>query len=119
GASVSPSSTNLRFSIRPIRLSSEKGKKTHLSFPEQCRPVLPSVTFVMGFVPRTGAGVVGWQKWLKTTLLDEFNRINVIKGQQAKGRGLTAVAPRRQAVVEALQECPVQKWIAVATAKSP
>jgi hypothetical protein len=54
-----------------------------------------------------------WQKWLKTTLLDEFNRINVIKGQQAKGRGLTAVAPRRQAVVDVLQECPVQKWIAV------
>lgn len=54
-----------------------------------------------------------WEKWLKTTLLDEFNRISVIKGQQAKGRNLTAVAPRRQAVVEVLQECPVQKWIAV------
>jgi hypothetical protein len=54
-----------------------------------------------------------WQKWLKTTLLDEFSRINVIKGQQAKGRSLTAVAPRRQAVVEVLQACPVQKWIAV------
>ncbi len=52
-----------------------------------------------------------WQKWLSTTLLDEFNRINVIKGQQAKGRGLTAVAPRRYAVVEVLQECPVQTWI--------
>lgn len=54
-----------------------------------------------------------WEKWQKTTLLDEFNRINVIKGQQAKGRGLTAVAPRRQAVVDVLQECPVQQWITI------
>jgi hypothetical protein len=41
-----------------------------------------------------------WDKWLRTSLVDEFNRINVIKGQQGKGRGgLTAVAPRRQSVV--------------------
>jgi hypothetical protein len=53
-----------------------------------------------------------WEKWQKSTLVDEFNRIDVIKGQQAKGRGLTAVAPRRDAVVEALCECPAQKWIA-------
>lgn len=54
-----------------------------------------------------------WSKWLTSTLLDEFNRINVIKGQQAKGRGLTAIAPRRYAVVEVLEECPVRKWIVV------
>src|SRR5262249_21603330 len=54
-----------------------------------------------------------WQKWQKTTLVDEFNRINVIKGQQAKGRGLTAVAPRRQAVVEVLRECPAGQWMAI------
>jgi hypothetical protein len=54
-----------------------------------------------------------WGKWQKTTLVDELSRVNVIKGQQAKGRGLTAVAPRRQAVVEVLEECPAQKWIAV------
>ncbi len=56
-----------------------------------------------------------WQKWQKTTLVDEFNRVNVIKGQQSKGRGrgLTAVAPRRQAVVEVLEECPAEKWIAI------
>jgi hypothetical protein len=54
-----------------------------------------------------------WQKWQKTTLVDEFNRINVIKGQQAKGRGLTAVAPRRQAVVGTLRRCPTEKWIAI------
>ena len=54
-----------------------------------------------------------WEKWLKTTLLDEFNRVNVIKGQQAKGRGLTAVAARRQAISAVLEECPAGKWIAV------
>ncbi len=54
-----------------------------------------------------------WHKWQKTTLLDEFNRINVIKGQQAKGRGLTAVVPRRQAITEVLKECPAGKWISV------
>jgi hypothetical protein len=54
-----------------------------------------------------------WDKWQKTTLLDEFNRISVIKGQQAGGRGMTAVAPRRRAVVEVLQKCPVQRWISI------
>ena len=53
-----------------------------------------------------------WDKWQKTTLLDEFSRIDVIKGQQAKGRVLTAVAARRDGVVAALSECPAQKWIA-------
>ena len=52
-----------------------------------------------------------WEKWQKTTLVDEFSRINAIKGQQAKGRGLTAVAPRRKAIVAVLRECPAQKWI--------
>jgi hypothetical protein len=54
-----------------------------------------------------------WEKWQKTTLLDEFNRINVIKGQQAKGRGLTAVAPRRQEISAVLEELPAGKWISV------
>ncbi len=54
-----------------------------------------------------------WQKWQKTTLVDEFNRIDVIKGQKSKGRGLTAVAGRRSAVVEVLEVCPAEKWIAI------
>jgi hypothetical protein len=54
-----------------------------------------------------------WTKWQKTTLLDEFSRISVIKGQKSKGRGLTAVAPRRDAVVEGLEVCPPDKWIAI------
>jgi hypothetical protein len=51
-----------------------------------------------------------WEKWQKTTLLDEFDRVDVVKGQQSKG-SMTAVAPRRQAVVEGLKECPVGKWV--------
>jgi hypothetical protein len=55
-----------------------------------------------------------WRKWQKTTLLDEFNRISVIKGQQSKGKGgLTAVSPRRQAIAAVLAECPHGRWIAI------
>ncbi|MBK7422216.1 MAG: hypothetical protein IPJ48_03465 [Propionivibrio sp.] len=53
-----------------------------------------------------------WRKWMKTTLFDEFSRVEAIKGQNAKGRVMTAVAPRRAAIEEALHECPVGRWIA-------
>ena len=36
-----------------------------------------------------------WRKWMKTTMLDEFSRIEAIKGQNSKGRVMTAVVPRR------------------------
>ncbi len=54
-----------------------------------------------------------WQKWLKTTLLDEFCRIEAIKGQKSKGRVMTAIAPRRLIVASALRQCPVDKWVDV------
>ncbi|MBI3373485.1 MAG: hypothetical protein HY017_17295 [Betaproteobacteria bacterium] len=53
-----------------------------------------------------------WRKWLKTTLFDEFSRIEAIKGQNSKGRVMTAVAPRRAAIEEALRACPVGRWVA-------
>jgi hypothetical protein len=53
-----------------------------------------------------------WDKWQKTTLLDEFSRVDVVKGQQGKG-SMTAVAPRRQAVVEVLEDCPPGQWIRI------
>jgi Helicase conserved C-terminal domain len=53
-----------------------------------------------------------WNKWQKTTLLDEFSRVDVIKGQQSKN-ALTAVAPRRDAIIATLAECPASPWIAV------
>lgn len=54
-----------------------------------------------------------WSKWLKTNLLDEFSRIDVIKGQKSKGRAMTAVAPRRTVINEVLRGCPVGAWVGV------
>ncbi|MCP4366774.1 MAG: hypothetical protein GY797_01475 [Deltaproteobacteria bacterium] len=55
-----------------------------------------------------------WNKWLKTTIIDEFNRIDTIKGQKGKGkRGLSAVAERRRCIADTLSFCPVGKWISV------
>ena len=55
-----------------------------------------------------------WQRWLKTKLLDEFNRIDAIKGQGGKGKhSMTAVTDRRATVAEALCECPVDRWVKI------
>ncbi|MCZ6872797.1 MAG: hypothetical protein O7G88_04590, partial [bacterium] len=55
-----------------------------------------------------------WQRWLKTKLLDEFNRISDIKGQGGKGkRSMTALASRRSAIVQALSASPVDRWVKV------
>ena len=53
-----------------------------------------------------------WQKWLKTTLFDEFSRVDEIKGQNSKGRVMTAVAPRRAAIEDTLRACPIGRWVA-------
>lgn len=54
-----------------------------------------------------------WTKWIDTTILDELSRIDCVKGQTGKGkRGLTAVAGRRDAICEALGECPENRWMA-------
>jgi hypothetical protein len=52
-----------------------------------------------------------WNKWLKSTILDEFSRIDAIKGQASKGRVMTAVAPRRAAIDVALRACPIGRWV--------
>ena len=54
-----------------------------------------------------------WRKWLKTTLFDEFSRVDAIKGQNAKGRVMSAVVPRRSAIEDALEACPVGSWVAL------
>ncbi len=54
-----------------------------------------------------------WQKWTDSNLLDEFSRINAIKGQKAAGRVMAAVQPRRDAICDALCACPIGAWIAV------
>lgn len=52
-----------------------------------------------------------WRKWLKTTLLDEFSRVDAIKGQSSTGRVMSAVPPRRAAIEAALQACPTGRWV--------
>jgi hypothetical protein len=55
-----------------------------------------------------------WKKWLKTKLLDEFRRINTIKGQTGKGqKSMTAVAGRRAEISMALSDCSVNQWVEV------
>ena len=54
-----------------------------------------------------------WKRWLGTTLLDEFSRVDAIKGQtRGKGRqAMTAASGRRPVVADALAECPVGRWV--------
>ncbi len=54
-----------------------------------------------------------WQRWIGNGLLDEFNRIDAIKGQhRGKGRrAMTAAPARRPVVAEALARCPPGRWV--------
>ena len=53
-----------------------------------------------------------WQRWLTSTLLDEFNRVDDIKGQSGRGRrSMTSPAQRRPAIRAALAACPVGRWV--------
>jgi hypothetical protein len=46
-------------------------------------------------------------------MLDEFRRIQVVKGQTGKGRRMTAAGERRAVIEEALECCPVGEWVQV------
>jgi hypothetical protein len=52
-----------------------------------------------------------YRKWRTSTLLDEFSRVETIKGQ-GKG-GLSALCSRRKAVLDGLAACPAGAWFAV------
>ena len=55
-----------------------------------------------------------WQHWQKTKLLDEFSRMEIIKGKgHSGGRNITAVAPRRAVLAEALKHCPTGEWVQI------
>lgn len=56
-----------------------------------------------------------WKHWLKNNDVDEFTRIDEIKGQQRSKPHLTAVHERRDKVFEALKQCPTGMWVAVDT----
>ena len=53
-----------------------------------------------------------WQRWLTHAVIDEFSRIEQIKGQRARNV-LTAAKPRRQTVAVALADCPPGEWVGV------
>ena len=53
-----------------------------------------------------------WRRWRVSTGIDEFRRIEAIKGQRGRGgRAMTAAKQRRAAIEEALAECPVDRWV--------
>lgn len=54
-----------------------------------------------------------WQQWLNNAPIDEFSRVDDIKGQRrVKGRNaLTAIDHRRNVVALALAECPIGRWV--------
>ena len=53
-----------------------------------------------------------WSRWITHGVIDEFSRVEHIKGQRAAGV-LTAVKPRRQTVGKALELCPRDEWISI------
>ena len=55
-----------------------------------------------------------WQRWVTHAVIDEFSRIEEIKGQRARNV-LSAAKPRRQAVAAALAGCPPGEWLDVDT----
>ena len=61
------------------------------------------------------AEVVAWlfQRWQDKGTPDELRRVDVIKGQTAKGVKLTPPAERRAVITGALRGCPVGHWLAV------
>ena len=56
-----------------------------------------------------------WQAWSENNILDEFNRVDTIKGQfRGKGkRSMTSPAERRFEIDMALCYCPVGQWIRI------
>lgn len=55
-----------------------------------------------------------WQRWLTHAVIDEFSRIEEIKGQRIRNV-LTAARTRRQLVAKALATCPPAAWLDVDT----
>lgn len=55
-----------------------------------------------------------WRHWLTHAVIDEFSRIDQIKGQSIRNV-LTAAKPRRELVAKALATCPPGEWIEIDT----
>ncbi len=53
-----------------------------------------------------------WTRWPQHAPIDEFSRVDQIKGQRTTNV-LTAAKPRRQAVAAALACCPSEEWVSI------
>lgn len=53
-----------------------------------------------------------WRRWITGAVIDEFSRIEEIKGQRASNV-LSSAKTRRAAVADALAACPPGEWISV------
>lgn len=53
-----------------------------------------------------------WRSWLSRAVIDEFSRVEHIKGQRTANT-LTSAKTRRQTVATALGRCPAGEWVAV------
>jgi hypothetical protein len=53
-----------------------------------------------------------WQRWLTHAVIDEFSRIEEIKGQRARNV-LTSARIRRRMVAMTLANCPPDEWIGI------
>jgi pentatricopeptide repeat protein len=53
-----------------------------------------------------------WRRWVSSGPIDEFSRIEAIKGQRG-ANVLTALKPRRRNVAHALAGCEAGEWVAV------
>jgi len=56
---------------------------------------------------------MAWDAWKSQSIIDEFSRIDVIKGQKAKGHVMTSASTRRNFVIKALSLCPTGKWVTI------
>ena len=52
-----------------------------------------------------------FERWQLKGAPDELRRVDLIKGQTAKGARMSAPAERRQVIADTLRDCPADEWI--------
>ncbi len=52
-----------------------------------------------------------WERWLKTNIINELNRIEVIKGQKSKSRPIYQPMDARRSIASALSKLDIGEWI--------
>lgn len=54
-----------------------------------------------------------WMKWVHNDEFNEFSRIDAVKGQKSSKRPLNSPEQSREAIVEALINLPIGKWVSI------